>query len=121
MPFPVQRRYTLPLPTGLNVFVNMTDDKTTQATFLILGKNVLLDMVNDPNPAGTLRYEFVLLKNGNETAVRAFSTGISALSAGRTSLGPVSMSAGQYIWSAAQRFGAFAQTSVIVKYGAPLN
>jgi len=121
MTFPVQRRYTLPLPTALNVFTNMTDDDTTQASFLILGKNVLLDMVNDPDPAGVLRYEFVLLKQGNQTSVRAFSTGISAQSAGRTSIGPVSMSAGQYIWSAAQRFGAFAATSVVVKYGAPLN
>mgnify|MGYP001036839159 CR=1 FL=1 len=121
MTLPIQRRYTLALPTGLNVFVNMTDDETGQAQFLILSKNALLDIVNDPDPAGVLRYEFVLLKNGNQTPIRAFSTSISAQSAGRTSIGVVSMSAGQYIWSAAQRFGGFAATSVVVKYAAPLN
>lgn len=121
MPLPIQRRYTLAAPAALNTFNNLTDDQTGQATFLILGKNVLLDMINDPDPAAGLRYEYVLLKNGNQTPVRTFSTGMSAASAGRTAIGPVTMSAGQYIWSGAQRAGALTAASVVCKYGAPLN
>jgi hypothetical protein len=121
MPLPVQRRYTGAAPAALNVFNNMTDDETAQSQFLILGKNVILDMVNDPDPAAGLRYEFVLLKNGNQTPVRAFSSSISPTTAGRTAIGPISMSAGQFIWSSVQRAGAVAATSIVVKYGAPLN
>jgi hypothetical protein len=121
MVLPIQRRYTLAAPAALNTFNNLTDDETGQAQFLILSKNALLDMVNDPDPAAGLRYEFVLLKNGNQTPVRAFSTSISPTTAGRTAIGVVSMSAGQYIWSGAQRAGAVAATSIVVKYGAPLN
>lgn len=121
MPLPVQRRYTGAAPAALNVFNNMTDDETGQAQYLILSKNVILDMVNDPDPAAGLRYEFVLLKNGNQTPVRAFSSSISPTTAGRTSIGPVTQSAGQYIWSFAQRAGALTATSIVVKYGAPLS
>ena len=121
MTLPVQRRYTLAAPAALNVFNNLTDDETGQAQFLILGGNNLLDIVNDPDPAAGLRYEYVLLKNGNQTPVRCFSTTISPTTAGRTAIGPVTMTAGQYIWSGAQRAGALTATSVVVKYAAPLN
>lgn len=121
MTIPVQRRYTLNAPAALNVFNNLTDDVTAQAPFLILGDNVLLDIVNDPDPAAGLRYEFVLNKNGQETPVRAFSTTISPTTAGRTAIGPVNMSSGNYIWQGAQRAGALTATSIVVKYGKPLN
>lgn len=121
MVLPVQRRYSLAAPAALNVFNNLTDDETGQAQYLILGSNTLLDIVNDPDPAAGLRYEFVLLKNGNQTPVRAFSTTISPTTAGRTAIGPVNMTAGQYIWSGAQRAGALTATSIVVKYAAPLN
>lgn len=121
MTLPVLRRYTLGLPTALNVFNNLTDDITNQANFLLLGGNALLDVVNDPDPAAGLRYEFVLTKNGQETPVRIFSSTISPTTAGRTAIGPVNMSAGQYIWKGAQRAGAFAATSIVVKYASPLN
>ena len=64
---PVIRRYTLAAPAALNVFNNLTDDETGLTQYLILTGNTILDIVNDPDPAAGLRYEFVLLKNGNQT------------------------------------------------------
>ena len=121
MTVPVLRRYTLAAPAALDVFSNLTDDVSGQSSFLNLQGNTLLDMVMDPDPAAGLRYEFVLTKNGRETDVRTFSSGLSSSSAGRQAIGPVSMSNGNYIWKGAQRSGAVAATSCIVKYGAPLN
>jgi len=121
MTLPVLRRYTLAAPAALNVFNNLTDDETGVATFLILKGNAILDVVNDPDPAAGLRYEFVLNKNGQQTPVRAFSTTISPATAGRTAIGPVTMSQGNYIWSGAQRAGALTATSIVVKYAQPLN
>jgi len=121
MTLPVIRRYTLAAPAALNTFANLTDDVTGQASFLLLGKNAILDMVNDPDPAGVLRYEFNLNKNGLQTAVTAFSSAMSPSTAGRVSIGPVNMSAGNYIWRGAQRLGGLAATSIIVKYAVPLN
>ena len=120
MAVPVVRRYTLAAPAALNVFNNATDDVTTVATFLILNNNQVQDIVNDPDPAAGLRYEFVLNKNGMQTPVSVFSTSISPTTAGRMSY-QASMSAGNYIWTGAQRQGALTATSFIVKYGQPLN
>lgn len=120
MALPIQRRYTLAAPAALNVFGNMTDDRTTQAQFTLLGNNEIMDFVNDPDPAAGLRYEFRLLKNGQETPVGIFSTSISPTTAGRVAVGPISMSPGQYIWSGAQRAGALTATSILVKYATPL-
>ena len=120
MTLPIQRRYTLAAPAALNVFNNMTDDRTTEAQFTLLAGNAIQDFVNDPDPAAGLRYEFRLLKNGQETPVGIFSTSISPLTAGRVAVGPIDMSPGQYIWAGAQRFGALTATSVLVKYASPL-
>lgn len=121
MTLPVIRRYTLATPSALNVFANLTDDESSQAQFLILSGNTVLDMVNDPDPTSGYRYEFRLAKNGNETPVKAFSTSISPTTAGRTAIGPISMSAGNYSWRGAQRAGTLTATSIIVKYAKPLN
>lgn len=121
MALPVIRRYTLAAPAALNTFANLTDDITGQAPFLILQGNQIQDIVNDPDPAAGLRYEFVLNKNGMQTPVRVFSSSISPTTAGRMNVGGVSMSAGNYIWTGAQRAGALTATSIIVKYGIPLN
>ncbi len=120
MAVPEVRRYTLAAQAALNVFGNLTDDVTTVATFLILNNNQIQDLVNDPDPAAGLRYEFVLNKNGMQTPVSVFSTSISPTTAGRMS-NSASMSSGNYIWTGAQRAGALAATSIIVKYGQPLN
>jgi len=121
MALPVIRRYTLAAPANLDVFENMTDDESGQAQFLLLAGNAILDLVNDPDPAGGLTYEYRLQKNGVETQIRAFSSASSANSAGRQAIGPVSMSAGNYIWKSAQRTGALTDTSMVVKYAKPLN
>ena len=121
MALPVIRRYTLAAQPALNSFANLTDDLTGQAQWLILGSNVLQDLTNDPDPAAGLRYEFVLLKNGNQTPVRAFSSTISPTTQGRIPLGPVTLSAGQYIFSGQQTAGALTATSIVVRYAAPLN
>ena len=121
MALPVIRRYTMAAAGALNTFVNLTDDLTGQAQWLILGNNVLQDLTNDPDPAAGLRYEFVLLKNGNQTPVRAFSSTISPTTQGRVPIGPVNLSAGQYIWSGQQTAGALTATSIIARYAAPLN
>lgn len=120
MALPVIRRYTLAAPAALNTFGNLTDDVTTQAPFTLFAPNTILDVVNDPDPAAGLRYEFRLLKNGSETPVKIFSSAISPATAGRVAVGPVNMSVGQYIWSGAQRAGALTATSIIVKYQLPI-
>lgn len=120
MAVPVVRRYTLATPSALNVFYNTTDDESSQAQFLILQPNAVLDIVNDPDPTSGYRYEIVLNKNGMQTPVRVFSTSISPTTAGRMSY-QVSMSAGNYIWTACQRAGTLTATSFIVKYQKPLN
>ncbi len=112
MALPVIRRYTLAAPAALNAFNNLTDDLTGQAQWLILGSNVLQDLTNDPDPAAGLRYEFVLLKNGNQTPVRAFSSTISPTTQGRVPIGPVNLTAGHTFGQSTDRW-CFNCTSII--------
>ena len=76
MGIPVQRTY-LGTPAALNAPVFMVDQQTLQNNFLTLTPNVLQDVVNNPDPAAGLLYQFTLVKNGNATAVRAFSSAMS--------------------------------------------
>jgi len=117
---PVLRRYTLASGT-LDVFANLTDDVTSQAPFTIFGNTTILDVVMDPAPANTgARYEYRLLKNGNETPVKLFSLSMLPTSAGRVAVGPINMSSGTYIWSGANRAGTPEATSILVKYSNPI-
>ena len=116
MGIPVQRTY-LGTPAALNAPVFMVD----QQTFLTLTPNVLQDVVNNPDPAAGLLYQFTLVKNGNATAVRAFSSAISPTTAGRVPIGPVNMSSGSYQWQMTQTLGAVTATTILVRYGSPLN
>lgn len=97
----------------------MTDDVTGQAPFTLFAPNIILDVVNDPNPA-TGTYEMRLLKNGSETPIKIFSSSISPLTAGRIAVGPINLSVGQYIWTRAPRSVVVVANSIIVKYGAPI-
>ena len=118
---PVQRTYTSD-GAALGVSSFMTDNQTGQTNFLTLTPNVLQDVVNNPDPAGTLEYQFTLVKNGNSTSVRAFSNAISPTTAGRVPIGPVSMSSGSYQWQCVQQgAGAATATTILVRYGSPLN
>ena len=118
MALPVVRRYTSVVGV-INVFNNMTDDVTGQAPFTLFSPNVILDVVNDPDPA-TGTYEMRLMKNGQETPVKIFSSSISPTTAGRMAVGPINLSVGQYIWARAPRSAVVVANSIIVKYGAPI-
>ena len=117
---PVQRTYTSD-GAALNVTTFMTDNQTGQTNFLTLTPNVLQDLVNSPDPAAGLRYQFTLVKNGNSTSVRAFSDSVSASTAGRVPIGLVNMSSGSYQWSCVQQSGVATATTILVRYGSPLN
>ena len=104
MGIPVQRTY-LGTPAALNAPVFMVDQQTLQNNFLTLTPNVLQDVVNNPDPAAGLLYSFTLVKNGNATAV----------------IGPVNMSSGSYQWQLTQTAGAVTATTILVRYGSPLN
>jgi len=118
MAVPVVRRYTSVVGV-INVFNNMTDDVTGQAPFTLFAPNTILDIVNDPNPA-TGTYEMRLLKNGNETPIKIFSSSISPITAGRMAIGPIEMGVGQYIWVRAPRSVVVIANSIIVKYASPI-
>jgi len=129
MVLPVQRRYSVTLnpSAAIDVFVNMTDNESNQDQFTILTPNLIIDMVNapDPDPVEFSEIELRLTKNGQETPVRAFSSSISPLSSGRVPLGPVNMSAGSYIWKAAVRVAGGTPTTsapydMLVKYQSPI-
>jgi len=118
MAVPVVRRYTSVVGV-INVFNNMTDDKTTLAQFTLFSPNIILDIANDPNPA-TGTYEMRLIKNGAETDITVFSTSISPLTAGRVAYGPINLGIGQYIWARAPRTAVVVANSIIVKYAGPI-
>ena len=99
----------------------MVDNQTLQNNFLTLTPNVLQDCVNLVDPAATQSLQYTLVKNGNNTSVRAFSSAISATTSGRVPIGPVSMSSGSYQWQAVQTAGALFNGSILVRYGSPLN
>jgi len=127
MVLPVQRRYSVTFPdTSISdQFLNMTDNESNQDQFTILTPNLIIDMVNAPDPvtAEIPEAEIRLTKNGQETPVRAFTSSISPSSSGRVPLGPVNMSAGSYIWKVAIRnagVGTDILYSMLVKYQSPI-
>ena len=120
MALPVQRTYTATI-AALNAPVFMQDNQTLQNNFLTLTPNVLQDLTNLIDPAATQLLQYTLVKNGNATSVRAFSSSISPTTAGRIPIGPVSMSSGSYQWQAVQTAGVLFNGSIIVRYGSPLN
>jgi len=127
MVLPVQRRYSVTFPdvSIRDQFLNMTDNESNQDQFTILTPNLIIDMVNAPDPdiAEIPEAEIRLTKNGQETPVRAFTSSISPSSSGRVPLGPVNMSAGSYIWKIAIRnagVGTSVLYSMLVKYQSPI-
>ena len=99
----------------------MTDQQSLQTNFLTLTGNTLQDLVNLQDPAAGLLYEYVLVKNGNSTSIRAFSSASSATTSGRVPIGVVNMSPGSYQWQLTQTAGAVTAQSILVRYGNPLN
>ncbi len=122
MPLPVQRTYQFQgAAPALNVPVFMADLQTLQNNFLVLVPNQIQDLVMNPPLLATQLYEFVLIKNGNATAVRTFSSAINPNTSGRVSIGNVNMSSGNYQWQCTQTAGALANPQILVRYGSPLN
>ncbi len=122
MALPVQRTYQFQgAAPALGVPVFMADLQTLQNNFLVLTPNVIQDIVMNPPLLATQLYDFTLVKNGNATSVRAFSTAINPTTAGRVSIGPVSMSSGNYQWQVIQTAGVLANPQILVRYGSPLN
>ncbi len=117
---PVQRTYAA-TPAALNTPIFMTDQQSLQTNFLTLTGNTLQDLVNLQDPAAGLLYEYVLVKNGNSTSIRAFSSASSATTSGRVPIGVVNMSPGSYQWQLTQTAGAVTAQSILVRYGNPLN
>ncbi|MEO1942871.1 MAG: hypothetical protein ABGY11_01090 [Candidatus Thioglobus sp.] len=120
MALPVQRTYTGTV-VALNAPVFMQDNQTLQNNFLTLTPNVLQDVVMNPDLAATQLFTFTLVKNGNATSVRAFSSAISPTTAGRVPIGPVSMSSGSYQWQVTQTNGVVASPTILARYASPLN
>jgi len=120
---PVQRTYqNQAAAPALGVPAFMADLQTLQNNFLVLTPNVIQDIVMNPPLLATQLYQFTLVKNGNATSVRAFSTAINPTTNGRVSIGPVSMSSGNYQWQAVQTAGAPLQNpQILVRYASPLN
>tara|TARA_R110000751_G_scaffold28764_2_gene74675 strand:+ start:283 stop:651 length:369 start_codon:yes stop_codon:yes gene_type:complete len=122
MGFPIQRTYQFQgAAPALNVTVFMADLQTLQNNFLVLTNNQIQDLVSNPPLAATQLYEFNLVKNGNATAVRTFSSAINPNTSGRVSIGNVNMSSGNYQWSVKQTAGVLANPQILVRYASPLN
>jgi len=113
---PIFRRWTRVLPIALGAFIPATDDITTQSFYNNVGANEVLDAVNDPQPAATLRYEIAMFRNGIDTGRHFFTDSMNPGSAGRPSVGPIDIQPGQIQFSVAQRFGALTATSFLIKF-----
>jgi hypothetical protein len=119
---PIQRTYqNQAAAPALGVPAFMADLQTLQNNFLVLTPNVIQDIVMNPPLLVTQLYQFTLVKNGNATAVRAFSTSINPNTNGRVSIGPVSMSSGNYQWQQIQTAGALQNPQILVRYASPLQ
>ena len=122
MALPVQRTYQFGgAAPALGVPAFMVDQQSLQNNFLVLTPNVIQDIVMNPPLLATQLYQFTLIKNGNATSVRAFSTSINPNTNGRVSIGPVAMSSGNYQWQVIQTAGVLANPQILVRYGSPLQ
>ena len=112
---PMFRRFTRAAPGALDVFAFATDDVTALTFYQLAQANQILDMVSDPAPAAGVAYEIALFKNGIDTGRHFFSRSLDPASAGRVAVGPVDVSPGQLQFNVAQRLGALAAYSFVVK------
>ncbi len=72
-----------------------TDVNTDLEDLTLFMPNVVLDIVNTPNPAN-LQVEIQLWKGSKDTGKRYYSTGMDPASAGRIAIGPLNTSSGRY-------------------------
>lgn len=117
MAAPIFRRWTRATPAALDTFALATDDITALGFYAITRTVELQDIVSDPAPAGGVRYEIRLLKNGIPTGRQWFSTGLDPASAGRVAIGPVTIAGPSNInFDVAQRSGALAAYNFVTKF-----
>lgn len=114
---PLIRRYTRAAPAALNTFALATDNYSSLTFTKIPTQNVILDVINSPDPAA-LTYEIRLLKEFQETARSFFSEQLNPASAGRVAVGPIGISPANYAYNVQQTAGALTAYSFAVKYAA---
>ncbi|MEM2695975.1 MAG: hypothetical protein QXU09_03465 [Thermoproteota archaeon] len=119
MSVPILRRFTGTI-TATGQWVTMTDDETG-LPFFDTTANVILDVVNDPDPAAGNRYVIALFSGSIDTGVRFYSTAMSPASAGRVAVGPIQLKGGQYQLKVMQTAGTAANYSIVVKFAKPFK
>lgn len=113
---PAQRRFTaLTSGVALGVQVIAADDESTLA-FVYTGPNMIVDVVNDPDPATGDELVWQLYNGGTDTGVRFYSTAMSSASAGRMAQGAIKLNGGNYQLRAIQRAGTPADNSIILRF-----
>lgn len=115
---PLNKRFTVAAAAALNTNVIAVDQEST-LNFWVSGPNVIMDVVNDPDPAAGLLYTISLWKGGQDTGLRWYSNSISPASAGRLRPTPVKLSGGQYQLRCMQTLGALTATAFIVQVQHP--
>lgn len=75
--------------------LDMTDTNSNQEDFTILRDNIILDVVNTPDPT-QLQMEVQLWKGGMDTGKRFYSEAMDPASAGRVAVGPINMFPGRF-------------------------
>ena len=121
MTLPILRRFSTTDAGTVNTPQFAEDDETEEKSFLISDNNILLDAVNDPDPATGARYTISIFKAGDQTPTRIYSSGISPSTAGRVAVGPINMSPGKYQVSVKQTAGTAATYSCVLKFDHPFE
>ncbi len=117
---PVIKRFTGTV-AALNTDYTMTDDETALTFVNVKAGNVILDIVNDPDPSAGNIYMVSLFVGGKDTGRRFFSTSMSPASAGRINIGPLPLKGGTYQFRVRQTAGTAANYSIIVKFASDLQ
>jgi len=118
MSIPITRRFSSPGAGVVGVPQIMTDNETTLAFFLS-GPNVILDVVNDPDPAAGNFYTIAVFSGSIDTGVRFYSNAMSPLVTGRLPMGPIALKGGQYQFRVTQTAGVAAILNILVKFQRP--
>jgi hypothetical protein len=116
---PLLRRFNATI-SALNTLVNAVDQETGQVFLFVNKPNMILDVVNDPDPASGNYYTIQLWKGGKDTGIRFYSTGLSPNSAGRVNVGPIPLiGGGNYHFKVVQTAGTAANYNFVVKFANP--
>lgn len=95
VPAPVIRQFTRVAGAAVGVVINATDVETGQLSVVMMQSNQILDALNDVLTAGDT-FTIAIIKNGQDTGRRLYSTSLNPASAGRIAVGPIDLSPGSY-------------------------